>query len=143
IVTEQAGLRLGEAARSIADAAAEAGDRAADDEALDDPAEEAGRLDGRPVEREVVRLVEVELVLQDALREGEPRRREPSAGVDEPRSDDACEAEPDREGARDPLLPARRVGVPERRRDDVEPVRHRGPERRELEPPAADGPDGE
>src|ERR687886_186790 len=62
---EQAGLRLRDAAGDVARPAREAGDRAADGERLDDPHEEARERHGRPVEDEVVRLVEVELPLED------------------------------------------------------------------------------
>src|SRR5919197_1123769 len=72
IRAEQAGLGLRDVARDVTRPAREPGDRAADGERLDDPPEEAGHAHRRPVEDEVVRLVEVELVLEHALLEGEP-----------------------------------------------------------------------
>src|ERR671936_394206 len=81
VVPEEPCLRPGHAAGRVADAASELRDRAADDEPFDDSAEEPPRGDRRAVEDEVVRLVEVELVLQDALREREAGHGEPAAGI--------------------------------------------------------------
>src|SRR6266705_1679870 len=71
-----------------------------------------------PLEREVVRLVEVELVLEQVLGPGDPRDRKPAAAVEEECEPDPREPEPDCEHARDGLLGVGRRG--ERRRDDVE-----------------------
>ena len=70
---------------------------------------EAGRQeDRRPVEREVVRLVEVELVLEQVLRPGDPRRGLLVRAVDPPGDADPGRPERDRENRRDRLLrPAR------------------------------------
>src|SRR5207244_7903137 len=61
IGAEEAGLRLGDAARDVPHTAAESRDRPPDDERLHDPPEEAGQPHRGPVEGQVVRLVEVEL----------------------------------------------------------------------------------
>ena len=52
-----------------------------------------GQEDGRPVEREVVRLVEVELVLEQVLRPGDPRRGRLARAVDRTRR---CRSRPRR-----------------------------------------------
>src|SRR5205085_7512665 len=85
--------------------------------------------------REVVGLVEVELVLERALREGETRDRPRfTRAVEEPREADPREPERERDPARRPFLPAPRLD--ERPRGRLEPGRDRVPDRRELDPAA-------
>src|SRR5919202_3178772 len=105
IGAEQARLGLRHAARDVACPAREAGDRAADGEGLHHAHEEAGHTHRPPVEDEVVRLVEPELVLQRALHEGEPRYGQAAARVHEPRRNEAGQPEREGERARDRLLP--------------------------------------
>ena len=68
---------------------AEVGAALEDHGLLDLGAQDVGDRDGRRVEDPVVELVEIELVLEDALDGRQLRDREPLLGVDRPRDRDA------------------------------------------------------
>src|SRR5207249_12251906 len=85
---------------------------------------------------EVVRLVEVELVLERPLQRGQAGYGETAGAVDEVCDRDSAQPERNGERGREALLPARRLGDGERWSNVLEPIRHGRPYRPELDPAA-------
>src|SRR5438874_2151220 len=135
---DEARLQPARAQARVAEGPCDLADSAADERPFDPAAEALRERDRRPVERVVVGFVEVELVLEHALREGVLRDAPAPGAVDHPRDRDSRQAEQEREQARERLLCIRRLR--ERARDRLQPVRDGVPERRELDPAADHGP---
>src|ERR671936_1532339 len=88
--TDQAGLQLPRPEPQVAERLGDAADGAEDERLLDSAPEEPSEGDRRPVEREVVELVEVELVLERALRVRVLRDGPRPGAVDQPGDADSC-----------------------------------------------------
>src|SRR5256885_14806587 len=90
---QEPGLRARDEAAEIARVVSELARRVGDQRLLDPASESLRGPDGRPVEEGVAELVEVELVLEHALREREARYGNPARAVDQPGHVDAAQAE--------------------------------------------------
>ena len=90
---EKAGLSSRNEAAEIAGVLSQRVRGLVDHRVLDPSVQALRDPDGRPVEERVVQLVEVELVLEHALRECEPRHSESTHAVEEPRPVHAAKAE--------------------------------------------------